>query len=222
MFGLGRLFENKSSEDIKGIKITDIPDLYKTKRLKLEIIRQDKTLSFNVQIRDMDKKKNQLHLSCQYIQRDEFEIQKGDRIKLIHKYYRGILEWECSKVKKYKLEYLDILVVEQKKNMKRVNQREFFRINLRLNFKYELDDKRINGELEDISYTGMKFNTKQEHEIGVILKVYIGDLIEQIEIVRSIGKNDYDKFVYGAKFSNPNEKIEKYVNKKQLDVLGKK
>lgn len=212
-------FFKEDSNKIQGIKIVDIFDLYKTKKLQLEIIRKDEIKRFNVNIRSIDKENDQLHLACHDIKRDDFQIKDNDVIKLVYKYYRGILEWECSRIRDYKLEYLNIIVIEQKEKMKRINQREFFRINLRSDFKYDFEDKIIRAEMEDISYTGVKFNTEKKHEIDDVLMLYIDLLAEKVKIVRFIEKNDQNRFVYGAKFIDANESIEKYVNKKQLETI---
>lgn len=80
--------------------------------------------------------------------------------------------------------------------------------------------------VKDISETGLAFITKEEFDLDRTIRLRIKDNATLITISGVIVRKDFQKnlsaYLYGCKFNERNEKLARYIAKKQSESLRKK
>lgn len=84
----------------------------------------------------------------------------------------------------------------------------------------------INVLVKDISETGVGFITKEDLEVDRMIRLKLKDFNNVIVITGAIVRKEYlphlDSYLYGCKFNEKNDKLGKFIARKQGELLRKR
>jgi c-di-GMP-binding flagellar brake protein YcgR len=152
------------------------------------------------------------------------------RINIVVKFEDKVYQWVDVIVKLVKYNGVIYHKIDLEGDGKPYNRRESFRLYIGEDMPIYINDSSgsiaLTVLIKDISETGVGFITKEELDINRTIRLKLKDFNTFINLSGVIVRKEFlehlDSFIYGCKFNEKNNRLGKYLARKQGEFLRKK
>ncbi len=205
-----------------------IEEITKGSNIELEVKYNGHTMSFRSDV--IDVRNNSILVSTIKVNEQTIGFSEKCLMNFLYKVEGKLYIWEDVKVKLVKYDGDICHKIDLFSDGKPHNRRDSYRMyigeDMPLYMNSATGPTALSVLVKDISETGVAFITKDEIDIDRTIRLRLKDNVTIINLSGVIVRKEFlpnlNSYLYGCKFNEKNDKLGKYIAKRQGELLRKK